>query len=128
MRDEEFKGINVIPLVDIMLVLLVIVLTSATFIATGRIPVKLPEAKVSAQEKELSTLKIRLDKEGKLYLDSRPMSLGKLGILLRKKDRNTPVEVWSDRRASVGSLVLLLELLKKLGFRNVSLAVVRKDA
>jgi hypothetical protein len=43
--DRELNQINVIPLVDVMLVLLVIVLTTATFITTGQIPVDLAKAK-----------------------------------------------------------------------------------
>ena len=43
--DRELDQINVIPLVDVMLVLLVIVLTTATFITTGQIPVNLAKAK-----------------------------------------------------------------------------------
>ncbi len=44
MEEKEFDYINVIPLVDVMLVLLTIVLTTSSFIATGRIPVELPRA------------------------------------------------------------------------------------
>lgn len=46
--EREVDQINVIPLVDIMLVLLVIVLTTATFITTGQIPVNLAKASTSA--------------------------------------------------------------------------------
>ena len=44
MDEKPFESINVIPFVDIMLVLLTMVLTTATFISTGRIPVSLPQA------------------------------------------------------------------------------------
>ncbi len=44
MDEKEFDYLNVIPLVDVMLVLLTIVLTTSTFIATGGIQVELPEA------------------------------------------------------------------------------------
>jgi biopolymer transport protein ExbD len=44
MENKEFDYINVIPLVDVMLVLLTIVLTTSTFIAAGQIPISLPKA------------------------------------------------------------------------------------
>ncbi len=50
MKMKRIDSINVIPFIDIMLVLLVMVLTTATFIKTGLIPVDLPEAKGSASE------------------------------------------------------------------------------
>lgn len=49
--DHELNQINVIPLVDVMLVLLVIVLTTATFITTGQIPVNLAKARSPMSEK-----------------------------------------------------------------------------
>ena len=46
--DEDIESINVVPLVDVMLVLLTIVLTTATFVVTGRIPVDLAQAAQAA--------------------------------------------------------------------------------
>ena len=48
-QHKKFDSINVIPFIDIMLVLLVMVLTTATFIKQGVIPVNLPEAKATDQ-------------------------------------------------------------------------------
>lgn len=53
MDEKEFDYLNVIPLVDVMLVLLTIVLTTSTFIATGGIKVELPKA---STDKEMTTL------------------------------------------------------------------------
>ena len=50
MSEKEFDYMNVIPLVDVMLVMLTIVLTTSTFIATGNIPVELPRAAKSSVE------------------------------------------------------------------------------
>jgi len=49
-QHKKFDSINVIPFIDIMLVLLVMVLTTATFIKQGVIPVALPEAKATAKK------------------------------------------------------------------------------
>ena len=51
--ERELDQINVIPLVDVMLVLLVIVLTTATFITTGQIPVDLPTAKQAGDRRDV---------------------------------------------------------------------------
>ena len=55
MDQNGFDSINVVPLVDVMLVLLTIVLTTSTFVATGAIPVALPKAENSITETLPST-------------------------------------------------------------------------
>ena len=63
MEEKEFDYINVIPLVDVMLVLLTIVLTTSSFIASGMIPVELPKASKS-QEEIMKTQTIEIDRLG----------------------------------------------------------------
>ena len=74
MEEKEFDYINVIPLVDVMLVLLTIVLTTSSFIASGMIPLDLPKAHRS-QGEILKTQTIEIDRAGKIYLNSKPVSL-----------------------------------------------------
>ncbi|MEW6163232.1 MAG: biopolymer transporter ExbD, partial [Nitrospirota bacterium] len=90
MEEKEFDYINVIPLVDVMLVLLTIVLTTSTFIATGIIPVELPKASKSHEE-TLRTQTIEIDKMGNLYLNSRPVSLNGLREAIIHLDRGIPI-------------------------------------
>lgn len=66
--DRELNQINVIPLVDVMLVLLVIVLTTATFISTGQIPVDLAKATEAGDRKDVPVV-ITLTAEGQMYLN-----------------------------------------------------------
>ena len=68
MKMKRIDTINVIPFIDIMLVLLVMVLTTATFVKTGLIPVDLPEAKGSAAEHKPSELKLTIKKDGTLFI------------------------------------------------------------
>ena len=66
--EREIHQINVIPLVDVMLVLLVIVLTTATFITTGQIPVQLAKAKEAGDRKDVP-LVITMTSEGNLFMN-----------------------------------------------------------
>ena len=77
MNEKEFDYINVIPLVDVMLVLLTIVLTTSTFIATGAIRVELPQASKS-QAEILKTQTIDIEVSGNLYLNSHLVALDEL--------------------------------------------------
>ena len=73
--EREVNQINVIPLVDVMLVLLVIVLTTATFISTGQIPVNLAKAKEAGDRKDVPVV-VTLTANGELFLNDRPIPAG----------------------------------------------------
>ena len=70
--EREINQINVIPLVDVMLVLLVIVLTTATFISTGQVPVELAKATAVNDRKDVP-LMITLTADGRLFLNDEPV-------------------------------------------------------
>lgn len=120
---EEIGEINVIPLVDVMLVLLTIVLTTATFVVTGRVPVDLASAK-SAQAAEAAPLVLTLTHERVLFLNDQ--RLENLEEALGKHSRSTPVVVRADGRLALTSFVELVDRVKGSGFTKVSLEVKRQ--
>ncbi len=120
MEEKEFDYINVIPFVDIMLVLLTIVLTTSTFIATGGIPVKLPKA--SKQETQpLKARTIEIDRSGAIFLSSRPVTLAELREQIRPLNRATPFLIRADRDLALQQFVNVLDTVKNTGFNRVSL-------
>ncbi len=123
MNDKGFDYINVIPLVDIMLVLLAIVLTTATFIAHGDIPVTLPKAEAPSEVRELKGVVITVSKEGKIFFHKREVSLKQLREELEKLPKETPVSVWADKDAKVERFVKVMGLLSSMGFGNASVVV-----
>ena len=62
-------GLNIVPFIDIMLVLLAIVLSVSTFIAQGHIKVNLPSSSSSQNPQEDKKVTIKVDSESKIYLD-----------------------------------------------------------
>lgn len=120
MEDKEFKDINVIPLVDIMLVLLTIVLITATFVVQGSIPVNLPTAK-SQEVRELKGFEIAITKSGEILFEGKRVSLEDLERILSTANRDANIKVLADKDASVQSLVSVLDSLKRLGFTKVSI-------
>jgi biopolymer transport protein ExbD len=120
MDEKEFNTMNVIPLVDVMLVLLTIVLTTSTFIATGAIPVQLPRA-AKSNEAAARTQTIEIDKAGKIYLNAKPMLIEELGNSICKIDRSMPMLIRADREVGLQAFVDVLDVVKNLGFQKVSL-------
>ncbi len=123
MEDREFSYINVIPLVDIMLVLLTIVLTKATFIVQGEIPINLPSAENPEERKTKQAIDITINKKGEIFLKGRKLSLKDLAKELRAVNRKRQVNLRVDKDVRVQNFVSILDLLNRLRFENVSLIV-----
>jgi biopolymer transport protein ExbD len=120
MEDNGFDTINVIPLVDVMLVLLTIVLTTTTFIAVGAIPVELPKAQNSSAEM-IKAITIEIDKEGTIFLDQAPQNIVQLEQSLAQLERSQSILIRADRDIALQIFVNVMDIVKALGFSKVSL-------
>ncbi len=121
MDEKEFDYLNVIPLVDVMLVLLTIVLTTSTFIATGGINVNVPKAPVRENSAVVHPEIIVISRQGEIWLGNRPVAPESLPRLLAPVSRNTPVIIRADRRISLQAFVKVYGILKTSGFKCLSL-------
>lgn len=121
---QDIDQINVIPLVDVMLVLLVIVLTTATFISTGQIPVNLAKAKTVSDRKDVPII-ITLTSEGSLFVNDKPIPDGGLPSTLIAESRESAVVVRADKVTLLEKFVALVDEIRGLGFQQVSLEVIR---
>ncbi|MDM7321918.1 MAG: TonB system transport protein ExbD [Gammaproteobacteria bacterium] len=124
---KKFDQINVIPFIDIMLVLLAIVLTTATFIAQGRIPLNLPEAKHAAAAQNDKPLEISIDAERKLYLDAALVHLLELDQRLAEVKTSQPIVLRVDASVPFSDFVGVLDLLQKFHLEQVSIVTVHKQ-
>ncbi len=120
MEEKEFDTINVIPLVDVMLVLLTIVLTTSTFIATGMISVSLPKSP-HAQDEMIKRSVITIDRNGVIYFNSTAISLEELGRKIGELDKDAPVLVRADREIRLQIFVDVLDLLNSRGLKRVAI-------
>ena len=122
--ERELNQINVIPLVDVMLVLLVIVMTTATFITTGQIPVDLAKAKESGTRKD-TPLVVTLTAEGKIFLNDRPMTRPDLLLALQSHAKDSLILVRADRVIVLERFVEVVGEVRGIGFEHISLEVLR---
>ena len=120
MDEKGFESINVIPFVDVMLVLLTIVLTTSTFIAMGAIPVQLPKAESGEEIKSVATT-IVINRQGDIFLDDNFLLPENLRQTLVPLDRNHPILIRADRTTSLQNFVQVLDIVKGLEFKKVSL-------
>lgn len=120
MDETGFDSINVIPLVDVMLVLLTIVLTTSTFIAVGSIPVTLPKAQGDVHQ-QLKPASIEIDQSGEIFYNGESISLASMEEKLSKNDRDNPVVIRADKTIALQIFVDVMDIVQGLGFRKVSL-------
>lgn len=122
--QRDIDQINVIPLVDVMLVLLVIVLTTATFISSGQIPVNLAKAKEVGDRKETPVV-ITITADGALFLNDHAIPEGGLPNALATEPRASAVVVRADKVTLLERFVSVVDEVRGLGFQQVSLEVIR---
>jgi biopolymer transport protein ExbD len=121
MRRERFDKMNVIPFIDIVLVLLVIVLATATFVTNQAIKVDLPSAS-SKKNEEKKSIHIAIDKEGKYYYDKTPLSLEQIRDRLQKLDpKKDLISLHMDKSSQFQYFVTIIDILKSRGFENISI-------
>ena len=117
--------INVTPMVDIMLVLLIIFMVTATYIARRAIPVNLPEAS-TGQEVETTTLAIVLSPGGGLLLNGDAVSLDMLKARIPPLVAANPeiqAVVDGDRSVEYGRVMEVIDTLRAAGVKNFAAAV-----
>jgi len=125
MKHKPMSSMNVIPFIDIMLVLLVMVLTTATFIRQGIIPVDLPEAKAADKKSENKEVTIYVTKKGEIFLDKDRMDLNELHSRLSELSKQDTVVLRSDKESKFQDFVHVMDILKKLN--HESLYIVTKE-
>jgi len=124
-NDDAITGINVTPLVDIVLVLLIIFMVTTSIIVNPAIDVDLPTAKTGASTKA-SPLSVVLSREGRLFLNGEPLSTTELEARVREevaRDPNVKVILSADTTLHYGRVVWLIDLMKQLGVKKYALNV-----
>jgi biopolymer transport protein ExbD len=112
--DEPISGINVTPLVDVVLVLLVVMMVTATYIASRSIPLDLPAGKTG--EAAQAPLALSLDKQGALYLDGTRVDEGVLRERLRvaqRRNRDIRAVIAADGSVPHREVVHVMDLLRQ---------------
>jgi biopolymer transport protein ExbD len=121
MRRERFDKINVVPFIDIVLVLLVIVLATASFITKKSVQVDLPTASTK-KVTEKKAIVISIDKKGEYFYEKLPMSLENLKAKLKKLDpKKDVVSLQTDQKTEFQKFVSVVDILKEQGFQNLSI-------
>jgi len=122
---KRFDQINVIPFIDIMLVLLVMVLTTATFIKQGVIPVELPDAKATKKEDTKKEITVYVKKDGEMFFEKEKVDAKELEDKLSQIPKEQTVVLRSDKESTFQDFVTVMDILKRL--KHEQLYIVTKE-
>ena len=121
MRRERFDKMNVVPFIDIVLVLLVIILATSTFVKNKTINVDLPTAS-SKKSEEKKNIQIAVDKEGIYSYEKEILTLDLIKEKLMKLDpKKDLISLRMDKSSEFQYFVDIIDILKTKGFENISI-------
>jgi biopolymer transport protein ExbD len=122
MRLKRPEGMNVVPFIDVMLVLLAIVLTISTFIAQGKIKVDLPAATSAIQQQDrLEALEIVIDSNDKLYVKDTEITIEELKQTIMKFKNSDEIIILGDKMSNFGRFIDVIDVLKTKGHENIQI-------
>lgn len=124
-RRAAMAEINVTPLVDVMLVLLIIFMVTVTLPAVG-VPIELPESRANPVEETPAQITISIDGDGLVYIENAPVAVGGLPDALAAVDRGAggdlpTVVLRGDRALDYGRVMAVMGELGRAGFTSISL-------
>jgi len=140
MRMQSRKGredpeINLIPLIDVSLLLVIFFMLSSTFMQEGRLKIELPQASLAPTGKQrVDPIVVTVTQSGSYRVNDRelinssPDTLRAAILEIAGADRDKPVTVRADGRATHQSVVSAMDVLGKLGFVRLNIATVEESS
>lgn len=120
MKVKKFDSMNVIPFIDIILVLLAIVLIFSTFIVQGRIEITLPKASTNEQT-DLRFKELIIDAKGQLIFEEKNLEIQQLKEILITLPKDTPISLKADENTPFKTFVKIIDTFKELKMDKISI-------
>lgn len=118
-EEKEISEINMTPFVDIILVVLIIFMATATFMVEGKIPLDLPKAKTGEAGKNIERIEISIKKDGSIYITDKKVSPEELKQELEKiKSENKVVALRSEKETPFQNVVTVIDICRSVGIEK----------
>ncbi|MGC7560789.1 TonB system transport protein ExbD [Pasteurella sp. PK-2025] len=126
---KKFDEINIIPFIDIMLVLLAIVLITASFISQGKIQVNVPKASstVAFRSDDLAKL-LTVTENGDIFFNDQPISVEALEKEISSWPKDQKVTLKVDAKSTFQDFVSITDMMAKNEIKNVAIVTVKEKA
>lgn len=123
---KRSEGINVVPLIDVVLVLLAIVLTISTFVASGAIKLDLPKA-ASAKEQKQQKIEIAINENGTMFWNGTEMGRTEVIRAIATLNADSSVSILGDKKAFFNDFIFILDRLKLQKIEKISIVTKRRS-
>ena len=127
-RHQPMAEINVTPVVDVMLVLLIIFMVAAPLLTVG-VPIDLPETRATALESDTEPLTVSIGSDGRIFLQDSEVSAEQLVATLRaiaSGGLNERIFVRGDRDADYGTVMRVMGRLNAAGYKRIGLVTLEE--
>lgn len=128
-EGQAIVGINIVPLVDIILVVLIIFMVAAPLVMNPKIDITLPSSSAKDVPKDAKPMKVVLGKGGELFLNNKAASLGDLVEEARKRSAANPdtgVILVADKNATLEMITELVDSIKSGGLKKIAFSIQKK--
>ena len=125
-EDDGITGINVTPLVDVMLVLLIIFMVTANYIQNDSIGLSLPKSETAKGNSEPTDLEFTIKSDGKYFYKGKSIELASVQNIIEEEKKANPkleVTVSADQEVSHGKVMKLIDTVRKNGVTDFAISV-----
>lgn len=129
-RHQPMSEINVTPMVDVMLVLLIIFMVAAPLLTVG-VPIDLPETRAKALQDDVEPITISVSRDGKIFLQETEIEADEIVPKLEAIAQNgydERIYVRGDRDADYGTVMRLMGRISSAGFRRIGLVTTEEQS
>ena len=129
-RHQPMSEINVTPMVDVMLVLLIIFMVAAPLLTVG-VPIDLPETRAKALQDDVEPITISVSKDGKVFLQDTEVDADEIVpklTAIAKNGYDERIYVRGDRDADYGTVMRIMARISSSGFRRIGLVTTEEQS
>ncbi|WP_448590207.1 ExbD/TolR family protein [Thermodesulfobium sp.] len=129
-HDDEIAEINIVPLVDVVLVILIIFLVTATLIAQGAIPIDLPNAKTAVIKQEIKDIPLTIKSDGTMFINENktdPKLITETLKTLKSDNPNIIIKIRADKNTQFDFVVRAIDACRAAGIERYNIETLKDD-
>lgn len=126
---STINEINIVPLVDIILVVLIIFMVAAPLVMQPKIDISLPKSSSTDIDKSKKPMKIVVGKKGELFIDNKPASIEQLrseSMAKYKENPDTNAILVADKEVTIAMVTEIIDTVKSQGLKKVAFSIQKK--
>jgi biopolymer transport protein ExbD len=129
-HDDEIAEINIVPLVDVVLVILIIFLVTATLIAQGAIPIDLPNAKTAVVKQEIKDIPLTIRSDGTMFINENktdPKLITETLRTIKSDNPNIIIKIRADKNTQFDFVVRAIDACRAAGIERYNIETLKGD-